>query len=343
MDGSAADGSGVAKASSIKDAVHTPNITAFVNTAASDHAGVPNGGTKASPEPEQEEDLLLSHIVPPSHVLSDGRFILLPPPTSLDHSAFFERAVAANRLISADADTSTTLGTKSKRGGGDCQAESTSDRDKKKSKKSADTPFVHPLAIASARLRGKGLDEMSKAINLGGLVVGGEYFGLTNVVNQRPIAHNNSDARGVSRDGGKGKDGKTDDNGNAVSSDAASSGEALDESILLDQRLRSKYVLRRRQSQYDNAATILTRHERRLSSSLSARRILDTRLRSLRRRWRLVAPEHGTRTVGPVRPKEVVAVDVEVYDRDRLGGGSRAVDDPSQTPGHLGRIARRVP
>ncbi|KAL3816280.1 hypothetical protein ACHAXA_008088 [Cyclostephanos tholiformis] len=42
--------------------------------------------------------------------------------------------------------------------------------------------FVHPLAIASARLRARGIDELSKAINLGGLVIGGEYFGLSNVV-----------------------------------------------------------------------------------------------------------------------------------------------------------------
>ena len=333
--------------------------------------------TAAQQKELSEDDLLLSHVVPPSQILPDGRFIRLPPPTPLESSAFFERAVAAHRLISGDGDEPSGGGgskannrkRQQKEGAsgegnaidnanaeaGDAQQQTTSldatsSRTKKKSKKAADAPsFVHPIAVASARLNAKGIDELSKGINLGSLVVGGEYFALTNIVNQRLIGPKATDAAdGGVRDGNKGKDsGAGADNGNAAANGSASTsvaGASIDEPTLLDQRLRSKYVLRRRQTQYDNASTVLSRHERRLSSSLAVRRILDARLRSLRRQWRLVAPEHGTRTVGPVRPREVVAVDVEVYDRDRLGGGSRAVDDATgQMPGHLGRIARRVP
>ena len=276
-------------------------------------------------------DLLLSHVVPPSHVLSDGRFVRLPPPTVQEHSAFFERAVAAKRLISGDDDEVGKKRSKRKQSSDEDNTGNTNVNEGAKKAKKADKAFIHPLAIASARLRAKGSDELSKAINLGGLVMGGEYFGLTNVVNQR---QNN---KGIG--GGNMEDGSMKESSSSTAVDGS-----VDESILLDQRLRSNYVLRQRQSQYDNAVTVLNRHERRLSASLSVRRILDARLRALRKRWRLVAPEHGTRTVGPVRPREVVAVDVEVYDRDRLGGGNRAVDNTTaQTVSQLGRIARRVP
>mmetsp|Transcript_17861 Transcript_17861/g.28037 ORF Transcript_17861/g.28037 Transcript_17861/m.28037 type:complete len:723 (-) Transcript_17861:179-2347(-) len=278
-----------------------------------------------------DDNLLLSHVVPPSHILSDGRFVRLPPPTAHEHSAFFERAVAAQGLISGDDDEVGKKRSKRRQGSDD----DNSNNDGAKKSKKADAAFIHPLAIASARLRAKGSDELSKAINLGGLVMGGEYFGLTNVVNQRVNKNNTSSGAG----------GETRKDGGVKESSGATAVDGLaDESILIDQRLRSNYVLQQRQSQYDNAVTVLSRHERRLSASLSVRRILDARLRALRKRWRLVAPEHGTRTVGPVRPREVVAVDVEVYDRDRLGGGNRAVDDPTaQALSQLGRIARRVP
>ncbi|KAL7496678.1 hypothetical protein ACHAWT_004764 [Skeletonema menzelii] len=281
---------------------------------------------KAGDDGGDDNHLLLSHVVPPSHILSDGRFVRLPPPTAHEHSAFFERAVAAQSLISGDDDEVGKKRSKRRQNSGDDNISN----DKAKKAKKADASFIHPLAIAAARLRAKGSDELSKAINLGGLVMGGEYFGLTNVVNQRVNKSNTSGPGGETR-----KDGSVKESSGAVT---------VDESILLDQRLRSNYVLQQRQSQYDNAVTVLSRHERRLSASLSVRRILDARLRTLRKRWRLVAPEHGTRTVGPVRPREVVAVDVEVYDRDRLGGGNRAVDDPTaQALSQLGRIARRVP
>ena len=51
---------------------------------------------------DDDDNLLLSHVVPPSHILSDGRFVRLPPPTAQEHSVFFERAVASQRLISGD-------------------------------------------------------------------------------------------------------------------------------------------------------------------------------------------------------------------------------------------------
>lgn len=116
----------------------------------------------------------------------------------------------------------------------------------------------------------------------------------------------------------------------------------MDEStVLFDGRMRSTYVLRKYRCQYGDASIVLARRSKRLLSSLSGRRVLDARLRSLRRRWRLVAPER--RPGGMVRARDVVAVDVEVY--DCLGGAAAtAVDASSFSEGRtLGRIARRVP
>lgn len=304
-------------------------------SAAAAHEDISN--TEGCDVDDDNTNLLLSHVVPPSHILSDGRFIRLPPPTAHEHSAYFERAVASQRLISGDDDEVGKKRSKRRQSSDDDNIDNPSGSDGAKRAKKADAAFIHPLAIASARLRAKGSDELSKAINLGGLVMGGEYFGLTNVVNHQRVNANISTSSGAGRENGK--DGSVKDSSGAATVDGSE-----DEAILLDQRLRSNYVLQQRQYQYDNAVAVLSRHERRLSASLSVRRILDARLRALRKRWRLVAPEHGTRTVGPVRPREVVAVDVEVYDRDRLGGGNRAVDDPTaQALSQLGRIARRVP
>jgi len=297
---------------------------------------------------KESHDNLLSNVVPPSHILADGRFIQLPPPSTLERAAYFERAVAVHGLISGDGEEekgNSKTAKSNKKQKEDASVSAPEAKDGKRKRKAADAPFVHPLAIASARIRAKGIEELSKSINLGGLVIGGEYFGLTNIVNQRSSSAAKKDTSSDSPPGGVEGKGK-EDNSTDPSNNGTEDGMAADESILLDQRLRSKYVLRQRQSQNDNASTVLSRHTKRLSSSISTMRILDTRLRALRKRWRLVAPEHGTRTVGPVRPREVVAVDVEVYDRDRLGGGSRATSasgGDGTIHSSLGRIARRVP
>ncbi|EJK60621.1 hypothetical protein THAOC_18987, partial [Thalassiosira oceanica] len=99
-------------------------------------------------------------------------------------SACFERAVAGARLIPSDGED----GRKRRRddgGGEEGDGEGPDEKDGGKRRK-ADGPRVHPLAAASARLRSLGIDEMSKAINLGQLVTQGEYVGLTNVVNRNP-------------------------------------------------------------------------------------------------------------------------------------------------------------
>jgi hypothetical protein len=275
------------------------------NSKPSDEDAKPKSSTPTFQPPQDNESLLQTHIVPPSHILPTGRYIHLPPPTESESSSFFERAAASHRLIS----THDSLKQEKK-------------KNKESSSSSSTKPYVHPLAVASARLRSKGIDELSKAINLGGLVEGGEYFGLTNVVT-RPTA---SAPKKKDEDEKEERDGQ----------------EPLiqDEALLMDKILRSSYALKRYKSQYEDASSVLARRSKRMMTSLSGRRVLDARLRNLRQRWRLAAPER--RPGGRVRARDVVAVDVEVYsngnNNNRVGGVGDAVEGYT-----LGRIARRVP
>ena len=240
--------------------------------------------------PQDDSNFLLSHIQPPSHILSDGRFINLPPPSAIERSSFFERAVASHNLIVGDEKIKKKSGSSKKRSSdddiNDDDASTTtstlvngSKRRKKTSKN--DAPYVHPLAIASARLRAKGMDELSKSINLGGLVIGGEYFGLSNIVNQRMLTSSGGAANTDTSNVGDEEKAKDTQSTTAAGATIATNdnGMSINESIILtDQRLRSNYVLQTRQSQYTNASTVLSRHTKRLCTSISAMRIIDDRL-----------------------------------------------------------------
>lgn len=304
---------------------------------------------------EMRADDVLSHVIPPSHILADGRFVRLPPPSASERAAHFERSVAAHRLISCDGEEEhggRKRDAKRRREGDDSSAVGGGDDGTKKKKEAVDAPQVHPLAIAAARIRAKGADELSKSINLGGLVMGGEYFGVTNVVDRASAATTAKQDAAPPGDAaaraGEGEEDGGDDGGGTTASSAPSASAAAasaDEApLLLDHRLRAGHALRRRRLQNKGAARTLARHARRLSASVAAARAVDARLRSLRRRWRLAAPDHGTRTTGPVRPREVVAVDVEVYDAPapaREGGHAAGAGPPRGVA--RGRIARRVP
>jgi hypothetical protein len=291
-----------------------------------------------------------SCIIPPSHILSDGRYVHLPPPTINERSAYFERAVASHGLISiydnndggdgGRKKTGRQNSKKRRRAAEDGEEVGKKDDDDNNGAARSSTPFVHPLAIASARLRAHGIDELSKAINLGGLVMGGEYFGLSNI-----LAKTDRSAAGKPSPNGDDDETKKKETDSTIKTAKSSNNNGtiiLDEITTIDQRLRSSYILDRRQLQYTTASSSLTRHCKRLVSSIAATRIVDDRLRSLRHRWTMAVPEHGTSVnAGPVRPSETVAVDVEVYNRRRdglVGGGS---SNAAATT--MGSIAKRVP
>lgn len=183
-------------------------------------------------------------------------------------------------------------------------------------KKDVTQPKVHPLAVASARLQANGVSELSKAINLTSLVSTGEYFGLSNIVNPQLEA-------GV---------------------DKTSDKEVEVPVNLEDLALRALYLCKRKRAQFEWASEALERHEKRLAAAVATQQIIDRRLLALRPRWRLVAPEHGTRArPHATRPTEVVSIDVDVYDRDRTGGGNQALMQAQHIQHVSIGLARLVP
>lgn len=327
---------------------------------------------------------------PPSHILADGTFVHLPEPDKNERALFFERSIAQHRLVSATESSTAADKIESEKNeekaNEDTAAEAaattittTSTKVKKKDPQNK----IHPIAIASARLHGKGIQELSKAINLGDMVGSGEYFALANIVNHNTVtltttgsgtgsttatgsASKDDSNEGKSSDDPSKKDATAEDT-SATSATASAAKDtnpsvsAIDSAAILEeQKLRASYLLKRKRIQFAQSARVLSRHEQRLSKAVVSQRIIDLRLLQLRQKWRLVAPEHGTRAIGPVRPTEVVAIDVEVYDRDRTGGGNNALQQKpsSQQPQYntnqsnnnttantprLGRIARMVP
>jgi hypothetical protein len=175
-------------------------------------------------------------------------------------------------------------------------------------------PKVHPLAVASARLQANGLSELNRTINLSGLVQTGEYFGLTTIVD--PSLET---AQGETK-----------------------AAEPVQDDQEEEPQVKASYILKRKRAQFERASQILERHQTRLEAARQAQAVVDRRLFRLRRQWRLVAPEHGTRArLHGARPTEVVAIDVDVYDRDRVGGGIQAL--LGKTLKRAGRLASRVP
>lgn len=307
---------------------------------------------------------------PPSHILADGTYIHLPDPTCVERASFFERSVAEHRLISATKSSyKEEDDDKDDEAGGDAQDDPSSSADGKNKNlepnddkpqtKKEITPKIHPVAIASARLHGKGIQELSKALNLSDLVNHGEYFGMANIVNHNTISMSSKDAKKddakSSEDNGNDPSNVNDGTGGATTTSNPSSSSDNNDSqttsaknnasnndsttldsaaILEEQKLRATYLLQRKKHQFAQSSEILQRHQHRLTSSIITQRLLDLRLLEIRQRWRLVAPEHGTRAIGPVRPTEVVAIDVEVYDRDRMGGGSVAATSLNNSLNH---------
>jgi hypothetical protein len=221
----------------------------------------------------------------PSHILQDGRFVYLPPPTNRDKIGFFERSIARHGLLQEDID----------------RTKKEEEEEKEKKKKEVK---VHPLALASARLQSDGVNELNRAINLNTLVATGEYFGLTNIVDPSLAIS----AAAVSSAEQKSTEEK-DKEGAAVVVKPESAMEVEEE-----QRVKASFVLKRKRVQFEHASETLKRHRRHLAAAVVAQTQPDKRLRQLRPQWRLVAPEHGTRALPhATRPTEVIACDVDVY------------------------------
>lgn len=239
----------------------------------------------------------VSTSLPPSHILQDGRHIHLPPPTTAERRRFFERSISRHGLLQSDLS--------------DTKEENNDDEEKEDKTQ----PKVHPLAMASARLQADGINELNRAINLSTLVNTNEFFGLSNIVD--PALEISKDAAAATS--------ATAASGAAV----AAAGAVVSTANLLDQKTKSLYILKRKRQQFDQASTILDRHQKRLKTAIVTQTLPDERFRRLRPTWRLVAPEHASKALPHATlPTEVIAADIDVYAHDRQA---------------LGRVARRVP
>jgi hypothetical protein len=263
---------------------------------------------------------------PPSHILSNGHFVFLPEPTKQEKALFFQQSIVVHNIVSAQKLGGTPVGD-------DEEQVDAEEGEVQKSSSSQSEVKIHPLAIAAARIESLGISQLSKSINLGNLI-GTEYFDIANIVSPEGILPAAISAKNKSA------------SDNSEAKKKASVGRDRDDTYgksnftaqqLLDQRFRAIFLLKRKYSQLVDAAEFLGLHKRRLEGSLDRQRLIDRRYLQLRKQWRLAAPEHGTRVLGPVRSNEVIAVDVETYDRDRLGGKNQLPNEARR------RLARLVP
>lgn len=285
--------------------------------------------------------------LPPSHILEDGRFIYLPPPSLQERSRFFERSIARHGLLQDDMLVGIKGDDENSKGRQRMEHDKADEVDDDDDDGDKTAPKIHPLAVASARLQANGLAELNRAINLASLVNTGEYFGLSNIVDPS--------LEGAATTAAGAADSSAETTTPEAAAAASASATQTASMEKMDQTVRSTFVLKRKQAHFQKAKTVLERHEKRLRAAIQAQRVLDRRLFQLRQQWRLVAPEHGTRArLHATRPTEVVAIDVDVYDRDRVGGGSQALkaqsttggtssNNNNQKPSVVGRLANRVP
>ena len=246
--------------------------------------------------------------LPPSHILEDGRLIYLPPPNALERSRFFERSIARHGLLQADMETneetttSTDANNSEKNDANESKQKSLLEGATEQQEETTDktAPKIHPLAVASARLQSLGLNELNRAINLSTLVETGEYFSFINVVD--PSYKN--DATTV----------KVATTANAAVASKDGGGPNSQQHLLEDTtaaKTEALFSLKRKRLQFQNASEVLSRHEKRLYAGIQAQKIIDGRLFELRKQWRLVAPEHGTRArLHAARTNEVGIVQI---------------------------------
>ncbi len=332
---------------------------------------------------------------PPSSVSEDGQFIYRPPANS---SFFFGRSIAKYNLVKADGESKAinepneneAKDKESKEQGQDQDQDQTTNKKENEQEQTATTPELdldldlHPIQIASARIHTHGIAELYKVINLSRLIQDNEFFGLTTVVDS--TARSKMDSVSVSaavsaavaadskkaKAKGKGsgtdatsKDGiKEDHHHHHPSSDMNIDigGDDDNDEYKKERQLRSQYVLNRKRSQYESSSSTFAQHYKKLKVVSTMQHTIDERLLQLRKRWRLFAPTHGVHVSYPIQPRDVIAIDVDIYsDLNNRGNSSsssgsgndgndnandayfNALKNSLHHSSMLGRIARMVP
>ena len=260
----------------------------------------------------------------PSHILSDGSYVYLPPPSSLEKASFFAQSVANYKLIHADESLQQQSNDKKSETKNNGKKDNDDDDDD-----DDDVNNIHPLALASAKLQTNGISELSKAINLASLVQSNEYFAFSNIIEPSLASANNiqkTDAPAQTHNAINNSNQRTSvSDENAAASFASPIDDNSNEPVL-----RSKFILKRKRQQFQSSTITLRQHHKRLKVVTAAQKVLDKRYLQLRKRWKLSAPEHGSVVQAPVRSNETVAIDVDIYNQN-------------QNQSTLGKITRMVP
>ncbi len=315
----------------------------------------------------------------PSTVLEDGRFVYrnLAP---INSASFFRRSVAKFNLIKAEGerqqneDENDINAEKSKSSPIGAAEDKKIDDDDDQPDPTSPTSTIHPIQIASARIHTHGISELSKVINLSSLIQSNEYFGLTTVIDKtartgNAIIDTNSTTGNISTTvtgstetstastptisnvqnvGNLPLDRETHNDPQNLDSKIIDNDQQGDQTNV-EQKLRSQYILKRKQAQFESASNALHSHYKRLKVVTTTQHTIDSRLLELRKRWRLNAPNHGINVEYPIQPTDVIAVDVDIYARRdssydydnmiTMGSGN----DNKSSSSVLGRIARTVP
>lgn len=284
----------------------------------------------------------------PSHILADGTFVHLPPPTAAERVRFFERSIARHGLLRDDLAP------------GKDDEEEKEDTDKEGEEQEQAQQQIHPLALASARLQASGISELNRAINLYTLVSTGDYFGLSNIVSSEQQQQQQQQQDGGATTAAQ-QDGGSSSTGDKPQTTASDSGtpaapttttttstiateHAADETAAVRHAAAAAFVLKRTRAQYESAACTLRTHGRRVRAAVVAQSVTDHRWRQLRCQWRLQAPEHGSRALPhATRPTEVVAASVDVYGGSGTTAAATGSTNTTTTATTAGRLARRVP
>lgn len=277
-------------------------------------------------------------VLPPSHILANGDFVYLPPPTEVEENMRLESDVARYQLLN-----SSTFGKKRSREGGEKETGGEDESKGSNEKKNR----IHPLAIASARLQTHGISELSKAINLSTLVSSGDYFNLSNIVqlatgedgtaapsdkttntattvvvtaaaaaSSVPTTSGDHPSSASSTAVTAGGTGSSNSSAAVVSSTnhhpaVDTNGEMMEDGED-EAKIRSKYLLRRKRQEFTLSHKTLSRHAKRLRATMATDSISLRGLLRLRKTWRLVAPERKDHH-HPLQPHDILAIDVQLY------------------------------
>lgn len=286
---------------------------------------------------------------PPSHILQDGTFVYLPLPSTRERIQFFERSIARHGLLQEDLRSKEPQTTQdddddnNKKNNNTCDTEKIGSFGARNDEKSDTTeddtkPKIHPLALASAGLQSNGINELNRAINLYSLVAGGEYLGLTTIVDpsmEQQLAANDGDKTSDSNVTEK----STTTPNTTTTATSTTTNTTYDILDLESQHTKANYVLKRKRIQYEQAGYSLQQHRQRLIAAVAMQSVMDARWRTMRLQWRLAAPEHGTKAVPhAVRPTRVVTVDGDVYNTT-----TTTTTTTASVHGNNSKVAQKIP